>query len=81
MQRRRGGLLPLEGALADLSDSVKALRDASPQPHHYFTRSDWMNPLADADTGSMARMMLCSLPRGNPANQKEYIRCNDPYTL
>ncbi len=51
MQRRRDGLLLLEGALADLSDSVKALRDGSPQPHHYFTRSDRMNPLADADTG------------------------------
>ena len=30
----------------------------------------------------MARMMaLCSLPRTNPGNQKEYIRRNGPYTL
>ena len=29
-----------------------------------------------------ARMMaLCSLPRTNPGNRKEYIRCNGPYTL
>ena len=37
---------------------------------------------ADPDMGFMVRMMaLCSLPRTNPGNQKEYIRCNGPYTL
>ena len=30
----------------------------------------------------MARLLaLCSLPRSNPGNQKEYIRRNGPYTL
>ena len=30
----------------------------------------------------MARLMtLCSLPRTNPGNRKEYIRKNGPYTL
>ena len=30
----------------------------------------------------MARMMaLCSLPRTNPGNRKEYKRVNGPFTL
>ena len=37
---------------------------------------------ADADLGFMARLLaLCSLPRTNPGDQKEYIRRNGPYTL
>ena len=36
----------------------------------------------DPDVGFMARLMkLCSLPRTNPGNRKEYIRKNGPYTL
>ena len=32
--------------------------------------------------GFMARLMaLCSLPRSNPGNRKEYVRRNGPYTL
>ena len=31
MQRQRGGLVPIDDALADLDGSVKAVRDASPQ--------------------------------------------------
>ena len=54
---------------------------------HHFTRFDQVNQLvaaseADPDLGFMARLMaLCSLPRTNPGNQKEYIRRNGPYTL
>ena len=37
---------------------------------------------ADPDLGFMARMMaLCSLPRTNPGDRKEYKRVNGPYTL
>ena len=37
---------------------------------------------ADADLGFMVRLMaLCSLPRTNPGNRKEYKRVNGPYTL
>ena len=36
----------------------------------------------DPDRGFMARMMaMCSLPRSNPGNRKEYKRVNGPFTL
>ena len=87
MPRKRDGLVPIGEALADLGGPVKAIRDASPQALHHFTQADQVNQLvsaseADPDLGFMARLMaLCSLPRTNPGNQKEYIRCNGPYTL
>ena len=54
---------------------------------HHFTLADQVNQLvsaseADADLGFMARLMaLCSLPRTNPGNLKEYVRRNGPYAL
>ena len=66
---------------------MKAIRDASPQALHHFTRFDQVNQLvgaseADPDLGFMARLLaLCSLPRTNPGNRKEYVRRNGPYTL
>ena len=37
---------------------------------------------SDPDLGFQARMMaLCSLPRSNPGQRKEYVRRNGPYTL
>ena len=66
---------------------MKALRDASPQALHHYTRFDQVNQLvgaseADADLGFMARLMvLCSLPRSNPGNQHQYKRVNGPYRL
>ena len=64
------------------------LKDAlAPRARHHFTRFDQVNQLvgaseADADLGFMARMMaLCSLPRTNPGNRREYKRVNGPYTL
>ena len=87
MQRQRGGLVPIGDALSGMGGPVKSIREASPQALHHFTRFDQVNQLvsaseADADLGFMARLMaLCSLPRTNPGNRKEYKRVNGPYTL
>ena len=87
MQRQRGELVPIGEVFGGLNGPVKALRDASPQALHHFTQADQVNQLvsaseADPDLGFMVRMMaLCSLPRSNPGNRKEYKRVNGPYTL
>ena len=87
MQRQRDGLVPVGEIIADLPGPVKAIREASPQAVHHFTQADQVNQLvsaseADPDLGFMARMLvLCSLPRTNPGNRKEYKRVNGPYTL
>ena len=87
MQRQRGTLVPIGDALSDLGGPVKADRNASPQARHHFTLADQVNQLvaaneADPDRGFMGRTMaLCSLPRTNPGNSKEYKRVNGPYTL
>ena len=82
MERQRGELVPISG----LAGPVKAIRKASPQALHHFTQADQVNQLvraseADPDLGFMGRTMaLCSLPRSNPGNRKEYKRVNGPYT-
>ena len=87
MERKRNGLVSIEEAFSDLGGPVKALREASPQALHHFTRFNQVNQLAttreeDPDMGFMARLMaLCSLPRTNPGNQLQYKRVNGPYTL
>ena len=88
MQRQRGELVPIgDAAVSVLGGSVKAIRDASPQARHHFTRFDQVNQLvaaseADADLGFMGRTMaLCSLPRSNPGNRHQYKRVNGPFTL
>ena len=87
MQRQRGELVPVGEVIADLDGPVKAIREASPQARHHFTRADQVNQLvgaseADPDRGFMARMMaLCSLPRTNPGNRFRYVRRNGPYKL
>ena len=87
MQRQRGELVPIGEVVADLDGPVKAIREASPQARHHFTRADQVNALvnaseADPDLGFMARTMaLCSLPRTNPGNRYRYVRRNGPYTL
>ena len=87
MQRQRGELVPIAEALADLPGPVQAIRDDSPQARHHFTVADQVEQLvtaseADPERGFMARTMaLCSLPRSNPGNRKEYVRRNGPYTL
>ena len=87
MQRQRGELVPIGEVIADLDGPVKAIREASPQARHHFTRFDQVNQLvraseADPDLGFMARMLvLCSLPRTNPGNRHQYKRVNGPYRL
>ena len=74
MQRKQDGLVPIGEVVSGLDD-VPALRDASPQARHHFTRADQVNQLvgaseADPDLGFMARLLaLCSLPRTNPGNR------------
>ena len=85
MRRKRGELVPIGEAFDGLDGPVKALREASPQARYHFTQADQVNQLvsaseADPDLGFMARMMaLCSLPRTNPGDRKEYRRGNGPY--
>ena len=85
MVRQRGELVPVAEVIADLGGPVKAIRDASPQALHHFTQADQVNQLvtaseAEPDRGFMARTMaLCSLPRTNPGDRKEYKRGNGPY--
>ena len=87
MQRQRGELVPIGEVFGDLGGPVKAIREATPQALHHFTRFDQVNQLvsaseADPALGFMARMMaLCCLPRSNPGNRKEYKRVNGPFTL
>ena len=87
MQRKRGSLVPVAEVLSDLNGPVAAIRDASPQALHHFTRFDQVNQLvsaseAEPDLGFMARLLtLCSLPRTNPGNRLQYKRVNGPYTL
>ena len=87
MQRQRGELIPIGEALADLPGPVQALRETPPPAQRGFTLAAQVNQLvraseADADLGFMARTMaLCSLPRSNPGNRKEYKRVNGPFTL
>ena len=80
MQRKRGELVPIGEVVSGLDDAlVTAIRDASPQAQHSFTVADQVDALvsaseADPDRGFMARLLaLCSLPRTNPGNRKEYI--------
>ena len=87
MQSKRDGLIPVAEVLSDLGGPVAAIRAASPQALHHFTRFDQVDQLvsaseADADLGFMARLLvLCSLPRTNPGNRIRYTRQNGPYTL
>ena len=78
MALKRGSLVPVAEAVSGLNGPVKAIRDASPQARHHFTRFDQVNQLvgaseAEADLGFMARLLaLCSLPRTNPGNRLQY---------
>ena len=67
--------------------SKSALSLVTPQARHHYTRLDQVNQLvgaseADAEVGFMARILaLCSMPRTDPGNQKEYIRHNGPFKV
>ena len=87
MQREQGGLVPIGDALSGMGGPVQAIREDPPPAQRGFTLADQVNQLvsaseADPDRGFMARTMaLCSLPRSNPGNRKEYVRRNGPYKL
>ncbi len=87
MKSNREGLVPIGDALADLPGPVQAIREATPQARHHFTRTDQVDQLvsareAEAERGFMARTMaLCSLPRANPGKRHQYKRVNGPYKL
>ena len=87
MQRQRGDLVPIDEVIGGLGGPVQALREASPQALHHYSRFDQVNQLVEAseaepDLGFMARLLvLCSLPRTNPGNRTQYKRVNGPYTL
>ena len=87
MQRKRDEMVTAGEVFGSLDGPVKTAREASPQARHHFTQADQVNQLvgaseADPDLGFMARLLaLCSLPRTNPGDQKEYVRRNGPYAL
>ena len=87
MQRKRNELIPVGEAVGGFGGPVKNAIQTSPQARHHFTQVDQVNQLvtareSDPDLGFMARLMaLCSLPRTNPGNRKEYKRVNGPYRL
>ena len=86
-QQHRGGFVPV-GELADTLPGFEARgRAMSAQARHHFTTLHQVNQLVEAseaepDLGFMARLLaLCSLPRTNPGDRKEYVRRNGPYAL
>ena len=87
MNRTRDKLVPITETFSDLDGPVKKTLHPPPQAKHHFTQADQVDQLvgaseADPDMGFMARLMaLCSLPRTNPGNRKEYVRRNGPYAL
>ena len=94
MQRQRDGLIPIGEVVSDLDGPVQAIREATPQALHHFTRFDQVNQLtisaSEADPltlGFMAieRWRLCSdLPyaTANPGNIiLNTCGENGPYTL
>ena len=87
MQSKRAELVPIAEVVSLLGGPVAAIREATPQALHHFTRADQVNQLVSASEaapalGFMARTMaLCSLPRTNPGDQLQYKRKNGPYTL
>ena len=75
-------------ACEDMNDKSKpALSLVTPQARHHYTRFDQVGQLvgaeeSDSQIAYMGRMMaLCSLPRTDPVDQKEFKRSNGPYTL
>ena len=82
------GFVPIGDVVAGVElPDCPALTPAAPQARHHFTTLRQVDQLieaseADADLGFMARLLaLCSLPRTNPKNRLQYVRCNGPYTL
>ena len=86
MKQKRGKdeWFPIGDVFSGQDGPVKAICEAPPQALHHFTQVDQIEQLvgaseADPDRGFMARLMvLCSLPRTNPGDRKEYKRANGP---
>ena len=84
--QRKPGLRSVAELLPDLPGPFQALIPSRP-PQRGFTLADQVNQLvsaseADPNLGFMARLLVvCSLPRTNPGNRKEYKRVNGPVTL
>ena len=84
MQRQHSELVPIGDALSGMGGPVEAIREASPQARHHFTRAD--QPARGQRSGPRSRFHgphdgLCSLPRSNPGNRLQYKRVNGPYKL
>ena len=81
------GFVPIGDVAGTLPGVVPSGRVMSAQTRHHFTTLRQVNQLIEAseaepDLGFMARLLaLCSLPRTNPGDRKEYVRRNGPYTL
>ena len=80
MQCQRDGLVPIGDALSDLDGPVTALREATPQARHHFTRTDQVDQLvsaseADPDLEALWRelMALCS-PAPHQPRQPERVQ-------
>ena len=84
---KRGGCVPIGDVAGTLPGVVPRGRAMSAQTRHHFTTLRQVNQLIEAseaepDLGFMARLLaLCSLPRANPGNRKEFVRRNGPYAL
>ena len=84
---KRGGFVPIGDVAGTLPGVVPRGRAMSAQTRHHFTTLRQVNQLIEAseaepDLGFMARLLaLCSLPRTNPGNRKEFVRRNGPYAL
>ena len=87
MRSKRAELVPIAKVVSGLGGPVAAIREATPQALHHFTRFDQVDQLVSASEaapalGFMARTMaLCSLPRTNPGNRLQYKRVNGPFKL
>ena len=86
-QQKRGGLVPI-GKVAVRLPGIEGRGAAmSARARNQFTLLKQINQLIDAaggepEMGFMARLLaLCSLPRTNPRDRKEYVRRNGPYAL
>ena len=85
MARKRDGLVPIEEAISDLGGPVAAIRDASPQAVHHFTRFDQVNQL-DRGQRSGPRHGFHGAPAGTvlhcpaptPVTGRKYVRRNGP---
>ena len=87
MERKRDEVVSTGAVFSILVGKVKEALQPSPHGVRHFTRLDQVDHLvgaseADPDMGFMVRLLaLCSLPRTNPGNRKEYVRRNGPYAL